>query len=237
MIPRQGEVRHTRQRIAAQSLGGIFVLLSVLLAGCTPTPTPTATVPATLRPPTATAVAPTGVPTTAPVATVQPPADPTARAVRLTIPALQLDVPVVDMGWQIVTDASGNRSTEWVIPDNAAGHHLNSAAPGAAGNVVISGHNNAGGAVFAPVSRDQDQAAPQLVPGSTITVFTDDGRQYVYQVQKVDRVAEENVPLTQRLANARYLEPTREPTLTLITCWPPDGFSHRIIVVAKVANS
>jgi sortase A len=141
------------------------------------------------------------------------------------------------MGWQIVSDAAGNRTTEWVIPDNAAGHHLDSAAPGTAGNVVISGHNNIGGAVFAPISLDQDQAAPQLVPGSTITVFADDGQQYVYQVQKVDRVAEENVPLTQRLANARYLEPTREPTLTLITCWPPDGFSHRIIVVANSGNS
>lgn len=230
MMPRRGTVPHH----TAQSFGGILALLAVLLAACTPTPAPTATVAPTSRPPTVTVAPPTAVPTTAPAVTAQPTANPTARAVRLTIPALQLDVPVVDMGWQIVTDASGKRTTEWEIPVNAAGHHLNSAAPGAAGNVVISGHNNSGGAVFAAISRDQDQPSPQLLPGSTVTVLANDGRQYDYQVQKVELVAEENVPLAQRLANARYLEPTREPTLTLITCWPPDGFSHRVIVVASL---
>lgn len=216
--------------------GGVLLVLTLLLAACTTPPAPTATVPATARPPTATVGVPVDVPTAAPVVTARPPANPTARASRLTIPALQLDVPVVDVGWQIVTHATGQRTTEWEIAVNAAGHHLNSAAPGTAGNVVISGHNNTGGAVFAAISRDRDQPAPQLVPGSMITVFADDGQQYDYQVNKVDLVAEENVPLAQRLANARYLEPTREPTLTLITCWPPDGFSHRIIVVASLSD-
>ncbi len=230
MMPLRGTVPHS----TTQSFGVILVLLAVLLAACTPTPAPTATVVPTSRPPAVTVAPPTAEPTTAPAVTAQPTANPTARAVRLTIPALQLDVPVVDMGWQIITDASGKRTTEWEIPANAAGHHLNSAAPGAAGNVVISGHNNSGGAVFAAISRDQDASSPQLLPGSTVTVLANDGRQYNYQVQKVELVAEENVPLAQRLANARYLEPTREPTLTLITCWPPDGYSHRIIVVAQL---
>lgn len=237
-MPRSGAVPHRMRQIRMKSGRGAVLVLTVwLLAACARPPAPAVTATAAAPTATATAVIATAVPTTAPPATAQPTANPAARAVRLTIPALQLDVPVVEVGWQIVTDAAGNRTTEWEIATNAAGHHLNSAAPGTAGNVVISGHNNIGGAVFAPISRDQDRAEPQLVPGSTITVFADDGRQYVYQVQKVERVAEENVPMTQRLANSRYLAPTREPTLTLITCWPPDGFSHRIIVVAKVANS
>ncbi len=214
--------------------GAPLVLMVWLLAACTRPATPTVTVTLPAPGPTTESAAPTTGPSTTPAVGTRPTASPAAHAVRLEIPALQMSVPVVEVGWRIVTDVTGQRTTEWEVADDAAGHHINSAAPGTTGNVVISGHNNLGRAVFAPISRDQDQATPQLVPGSTITLFTDDGQQYVYQVQQVVRVAEENVPLAQRMANARYMEPTREPTLTLITCWPPDGFSHRVIVTASL---
>ncbi len=237
MEPLLGTVPHDMQHIRMKMFGGALVVLAVLLlAACSQPPAPTATV--TAAPPAPTTapatVTPAPTPTLAPTPTPQPVAAPTGHAVRLVIPALQLDVPVVEVGWRIVTDPAGKRTTEWEIADNAAGHHINSAAPGTVGNVVISGHNNTQGAVFAAISRDHDQPAPQLVPGSRIEVLTDNGQQFNYQVQKVELVAEENVPLSQRLANARYLEPTREPVLTLITCWPPDGYSHRIIVVAQL---
>ncbi|WP_343413664.1 hypothetical protein [Candidatus Amarolinea dominans] len=58
---------------------------------------------------------------------------------------LALDVPVIEVGWRIVTAADGQRTTEWEIADNAAGHHINSAAPGTAGNVVVSGATTSAG--------------------------------------------------------------------------------------------
>ncbi|QLQ04853.1 MAG: sortase [Anaerolineae bacterium] len=212
--------------------GAPLVLMVWLLAACTrpATPTVTVTLPAP-GPTTESAALPRASPT--PAVGARPTASPRPMPYGWRFP-LQMSVPVVEVGWRIVTDVTGQRTTEWEVADGAAGHHINSAAPGTTGNVVISGHNNLRRAVFAPISRDQDQATPQLVPGSTITLFTDDGQQYVYQVQQVVRVAEENVPLAQRMANARYMEPTREPTLTLITCWPPDGFSHRVIVTASL---
>lgn len=235
MKPQASAVPHDRQHIGRNSFSGTVVVLAVLLlAACTVPPAPTATVTPAAPVPTVAPATATPIPTTAPTPTPRPTALAAGHAVRLAIPALQLDVPVVEVGWRIVTDAAGQRTTEWEIADNAAGHHINSAAPGTMGNVVISGHNNTQGAVFAAISRDHDQPAPQLVPGSRIEVMTDQGQQFNYQVKQVELVTEENVPLTQRLANARYLAPTSEPILTLITCWPPDGYSHRIIVVAQL---
>ena len=75
----------------------------------------------------------------------------------MVIPDLKIDVPVVEMGWRVVQSAAGPRS-DWVIPQNEAGHHVNSALLGDEGNVVISGHNNIYGEVFKPISFAWDNA-------------------------------------------------------------------------------
>ncbi len=229
------------------SLGLVgLVLIATALTGCTG-PQPTAT-----TVPTATNISPANTPPTQPAATTAAPtatpggASPTpatqatpltesTQATRLVIPALALDVPVVEVGWHLVTTADGQRTTEWEIADNAAGHHINSAAPGAIGNVVISGHNNIQGKVFEAISLDVDRPSPRLTPGSDITLYTSSGRQLVYRVTKIDLAPETGAPLAQRLANARYLEQTPDATLTLITCWPSFGNTHRVIVIAKLA--
>ena len=228
------------------NLGSIcLVVLALILVGCN-APAPTATVA-----PTATTIVASATP--APIATVAQPTDApvpatntplvavtplasSSPATRLLIPALSLDVSVIEVGWHVVTDASGKRTTEWDIADNAAGHHINSAAPGTAGNVVISGHNNIKGKVFEAISLDVDRPTPRLTPGSDIELQTADGRRLIYRVQKVDLVPETGAPLEQRLANARYLEQTPDATLTLITCWPSFGNTHRVIVIAKLAQ-
>ncbi|MFZ2518414.1 MAG: sortase [Anaerolineae bacterium] len=236
------------------SLGiACVVMIAVALTGCgRPTPAPT----------TAPTAAPTTAPTTmetrpgatdtpvpqitaAPTATagaeaLTPPVPVTpltesVQATRLVIPALALDVPVTEVGWRIVTAADGQRTTEWEIADNAAGHHINSAAPGTVGNVVVSGHNNIKGKVFEAISLDVDRPTPRLTPGSDVELYTSNGRHLIYRVTKIDLVPETGAPLAQRLANARYLEQTPDATLTLITCWPSFGNTHRVIVIAKLA--
>ena len=38
----------------------------------------------------------------------------------------------------------------------------------------------------------------------------------------------------QRLANARYIQPTGDARVTLVTCWPYWTNTHRVVVVGKL---
>ncbi len=204
-------------------------------------PTPTASV----KP------SPTPLPTNTPTSSVagqatsaqnvaQPPISPTptpdSPPVRLVIPALGIDAPVVEMGWRIVGRGK-NRRSEWVIPDYAAGHHINSANPGQAGNVVISGHHNIKGRVFEQISRDIDRKEPRLKPGSEIQLYAADGREYIYRVEQVLLLREVGASEEERRQNAQWMAPTDEPVLTLITCWPFWTNTHRVIVRARLDTS
>ena len=68
---------------------------------------------------------------------------------RIIAKSIELDAPVVAMGWD-VQEEGGKIVTEWQVPEDEAAWHRNSGAPGGGSNVVISGHNNsAGGRIFA----------------------------------------------------------------------------------------
>jgi sortase A len=212
------------------------------------TPTVTAAPPSPAPPtPTATTVsaeaAAVSAPATeAPSATLVPPSAP----VRLVIPDLKLDVPVVDMGWRVVQTADGPRS-DWVIPKNEAGHHINSALLGDEGNVVISGHNNIYGEVFKPISFAWDNAArvqvdsftdlSDILNGRTIELFDAAGQEFKYTITAFYRLKDTGVSAEQRIANGRFMEPTDQAQVTIITCWPPTSNTHRLVVVAVPATN
>ena len=234
---------------------------------------PPATVPPTTIAPTATPVAPaptvtaappspepllpteTPVPAEAAAATAPPPAAtavPSATPVlasvpvRLVIPDLKIDVPVVEMGWRVVQTADGPRS-DWVIPKNEAGHHINSALLGDADNVVISGHNNIFGEVFKPISFAWDNASrvqvdsftdrSDLLNGRTIELFDAAGQEFKYTIAAFYRLKDTGVSAEQRIANGRFMEPTDQAQVTIITCWPPTSNTHRLVVVAVPATN
>ncbi|HOG80388.1 MAG TPA: sortase, partial [Anaerolineaceae bacterium] len=44
---------------------------------------------------------------------------------------------------------------------------------------------------------------------------------------------ERNQPVEQRIENARWIEPSVDTRLTLITCWPYESNTHRLVVVAR----
>lgn len=193
-----------------------------------PTRTPTA-IPPTAAPPTH-----TPSPTPAPVQPVPP--------VRLVFPDLKMDAPVVPMGWEVVQTAAGPRS-EWVIPKNEAGYHINSAQLGQDDNLVISGHNNIFGMVFRAISLAWDNDTrvqvdavtdrSDVLNGRVITLFDAAGQSYQYTVTDFLRLKDTGVSEAQRVANARFMQPTGEAQLTIITCWPPTNNTHRLIVIAK----
>jgi sortase A len=153
---------------------------------------------------------------------------------RLLIPALGLDAPVLPMGWHVVEDANGIRS-EWDVVDAAAGHHIDSVFPGEAGNVVLSGHNNIGGAVFRSVCVIGEPGV-DFGLGDEMIVQDEAGRNFVYRVEGWQRFAEEGASIAQRQANARYLAPTERAQLTLITCWPPTSNTHRVVVTGLLTE-
>ncbi len=189
---------------------------------------PTATPVITPIPPSPTPLlSPTSPPTPSPTPI------PSSLPVRLVMPWLGLNVPVVEMSWQ-VKDTPDGPVSEWVVPDNAAGHHVNSASLGEVGNVVISGHNNIKGKVFKPISVAFDPKQPDKFLGEQIQVIAADGRTFNYVVKTVYFFLEKGATLAERQANGRVMDATSEPMLTIITCWPPSSNTHRIVIQAAL---
>ncbi len=142
---------------------------------------------------------------------------------QLVLPTLNANIRVVELGWSVSQNLEGGIFSQWDVADFAAGWHKNSALAGQKGNVVLSGHNNVKGAVF----RELDQ----LKKGDEIVLWSN-GRKFSYEVDKVLIVPEKYATVNQRRKNADYIEPTEDKRLTLVSCWPRDDNTHRIIVVA-----
>jgi len=157
------------------------------------------------------------------------------RPTQLIIPELGLDVPVVDVSWEVTLE-DGAWHSRWQTIDDAAGHHRNSANPGEGGNVVLSGHHNTGTEVFRDVSEIGLPGSP-LGEGTDLVLVAADGGQHTYTVVSWERFQVEGVPDTERRNYSHYMDPTPDPILTLITCWPYDGTSHRVVVVAELQPS
>lgn len=190
-------------------------------------------------------------PVGAPLAEASPAAAQPALAPSLPVrvvvdlPGRKLDAPVVEMGWKVIQTADGPRS-DWVIPKNEAGHHMNSALLGEPGNLVISGHNNIYGQVFRPLSLAWDNDTrikidnytdeSKALDGRSLQLIDASGRQFNYVVTGFYRLKDTGVSAQQRLANARYMQPTEETRVTLITCWPPSSNTHRLVLVASPAD-
>lgn len=145
---------------------------------------------------------------------------------RVRIPSIELDSKVVEIR-KVTKKKRGKEVPVWKVPNFVVGHHEGSANPGEQENVVLTGHVGGYSGIFENLFF-VDQ-------GDHITVYSD-GQQYLYVVQEVLLLEEENAPPAQRAANARYIEPTGRDMVTLVTCWPPTGpgrYEKRVIVQAR----
>jgi len=202
----------------------------------TATSTPTITLPPTApstpsAPPTP--APPTDTPSITPPATEPAPASPTpsvtpihppasADPTRLEIPAIGLDTKVTPVGITEQYD-NGVLKRVWQVADYAAGFHQGMARPGHVGNTVIAGHNNIRGEVFKDLHK--------LKPGDDVYVWVGD-EVYRYQVSAMYRVAVKGAPTSVQQDTLKWIMPTDDERLTLLTCWPPWSNTHRTIVVA-----
>ena len=105
----------------------------------------------------------------------------------------------------------------------AAGWHPDSALPGESGNTVINGHHNIDGEVFADLVN--------VVEGDTILIHSGE-RSFEYVVTNRMILPETFMDAATRLDNARWLGRSDDVRLTLVTCWPLESYTHRLILVA-----
>jgi sortase A len=146
------------------------------------------------------------------------------KPLRLVIPAIGLNAPVVPAESSFVT-VMGKKFQQWAAPDKyAAGWHLDSAMLGEPGNTVLNGHNNIYGEVFAHLE--------DLKPGDIIQVYGED-HVFSYQIANVMILPEKYENLDVRSQNAQWIMPSKDERLTLVSCWPYNNNTHRLIVVAS----
>ncbi len=136
---------------------------------------------------------------------------------RIVIEKIELDAPVEE-AHTIDVDVDGQQVTQFLIPEEfAAGWHEGSAALGVVGNTVISGHHNAFGKVFAKLV--------ELEVGDEITMLSGT-HEFHYTIVNKMIMPEKNELLEVRLQNARWILPSTDERLTLVTCWPANSNTH-----------
>jgi sortase A len=162
----------------------------------------------------------------APAAAAQPTREPILPSVPdwIDIPVIGLEAPLVPVQAEDVR-ISGQSLQQWSAPNSfAGGWHATSALLGLPGNTVINGHHNIFGSVFARL-RD-------LQVGDQIIVWGEK-RVFFYEVDQILLLEERYAGLENRQENARWILPSDDQRLTLVTCWPPESNTHRLIVVAR----
>jgi sortase A len=108
---------------------------------------------------------------------------------------------------------------------------ITSANPGDGGNIVLVGHNyNRGWYAWEGVFLN----IKKLRPGDKIILTAEDGSKHNYQVTRVVEVPWMYKTAAELEKHQRYLDPTPEERVTLITCGGAFGaWSARIYVRAK----
>jgi len=115
----------------------------------------------------------------------------------------------------IRVDAPIVEGDDWETLKDGVGHHIGSGLPGEAGNMVLSAHVDVYGAIFRDLG--------ELREGDLVLVDTP-RRTYRYKVTSVRIVAPQETSV---------MDATADPTLTLITCYPPLVDTHRMVVSAS----
>lgn len=207
------------QFLAAEGLASLSVPIM--------TPTPTFTLPPS---PTPTI---TSTPTQTPTPTPPPTPTPLPRPVQIKIPAIGVKASVISVP---IVENRQTGEAEWDVDrlfrpgrQDLVGHLAGTALPGQPDNAVLTGHNYGYGwnSVFVRLGR--------LKKGDRITIVDEAGTKLVYKVESVARVKWRRWNLEDLDRHLKYLGPTGEEQLTLVTCGGAniEPFPLRIYVVAK----
>lgn len=147
---------------------------------------------------------------------------------RIVIPTIGLDAPVSGIGLAPL-EINGETYYQWQVPDDyRVGWHNTSARLGEIGNTVLNGHHNINGEVFKDLV--------EVKEGDEITIY-DNETPFTFTVSQVELLPERDQPLEVRQENAQWILPTEDERITIITCWPYEDNTHRLVVVAEPATT
>lgn len=134
-------------------------------------------------------------------------------ATRVVVESVGIDSEVRSVGYTF-----GNGRLQYDVPRFEAGQYVGTAEPGTSGNTVIGGHvaNRGGSAVF--------EHLPGVQAGDVIQVYSGD-ELFRYSVTEIKVVAADATAVMRQ---------TQDATLTLITCFPGQDYSQRLVVVGKL---
>jgi sortase A len=142
---------------------------------------------------------------------------------RLVIPSIFLDAPILPVHYKDV-EVGGEIYHQWRVPaEFAVGWQDGSALLGLPGNTVLNGHHNAYGMVFKDLV--------EMKIGDEIQVHAGE-ETFRYLVAAKLLLPERGQTLEIRQENARWLAASEDERLTLVTCWPADSNTHRVVIVA-----
>ena len=162
------------------------------------------------------------VPSPVPTPTPTPVPLPAEIPTRIVVPAIKLDAPITPV---VLLYKQGDPAAQWQVPDEReAGWQDTSAKLGEIGNLVLDGHHNINGRVF--------ERLKDLKPGDSIIIYGET-RVITYSLVMRTLLLERGQPLQVLLQHAKFIESTPDQRLTLVTCWPPTDYSHRLILVAR----
>ena len=147
---------------------------------------------------------------------------------RLVIPSINLDAQVIPEHYKVIT-LDGQEFIQWRVPFRfASGWQNTTALLGDIGNTVLNGHHNEYGMVFKDLIN--------LKEGDLIEVYSGDTL-FTYKVNMILLLPEKYQSMEERINNANWILPTTDERLTMVTCWPPEGNTHRLIIVAFPVKS
>ncbi len=127
--------------------------------------------------------------------------------------ATRIQIPAIGVDHPVV------QGDGWEQLKKGVGQHIGTANPGEKGNLVLSAHND----IFGEIFRYLDQ----LEPGDEVILYTHQ-RSYTYVITGIQVVEPTEVSV---------MEPTAEPVVTLISCYPYLVDNKRIVVRAVLKTS
>ena len=139
-------------------------------------------------------------------------------ATPIAIPTPESQPPTRVVIPKIGVDAPVLSGDDWETLKKGAGHHPGTANPGERGNVYISAHNDIYGQIFRQLE--------ELDLGDEVIVYAG-ATSYRYIVREKRIVEPEDVSV---------MYPTTEPILSLQTCYPYLVDTHRLVVIAQLAE-
>lgn len=141
-----------------------------------------------------------------------------ARQIEIAMPspspknAARIKIPAINVFARIV------QGDGWEDLKQGVGQHFGTPNPGDNGNIVLSAHND----VFGQLFRDLDK----LKPGDEVILYTEQ-KAFTYIVQQTQIVEPNQVEV---------MASTREPVVTLISCYPYLVDNQRIAVTAYLSS-